>query len=226
VSPTDLLSPAISAVYAVITALAPALPGPLGAQLLLALALITLLVRALLLPLSLHGHRRRQAAAALAPQLERVRRKHRNEPERLARELKGVYSSAGVSPFAGMGSAVLQSPLLVTLYGVATTAQVAGATNVLVSTQLLGTPLSARFLPALVSAPGVGPALVLLAVLHCLVLVAWLASRRQQEGPRALKAAPFITVAIALGSPVALSAYLLSSSAWSLAERIAFQRWA
>lgn len=224
-SPLDLLSPAISGFHSALTSLAGALPGSPGVQLVCALVLVTFGVRALLTPLALHGFRRRKAVAALHPKLEQVRRKHRNEPERLVREMGKVYTDAGVSPVAGMGSGMLQAPLLLTLYGLATVQVVGGGANQLLAAEVLGTPLSSYWLPVLVSGPIAAPGLALVAMLAALALVAWLSSRQQEQGPRWMRLLPFGTVVFAVVSPIALSIYLLSTTTWSLAERLVFTRY-
>lgn len=222
----SLLSPAVEAGYAVVLAVAAVIPGSPGARLLLALAVVTVGVRAALLPLSLHGHRQRQRVGALQPQLAQVRRRHHDDPQRLLAETRRVYATAGVSPVAGLGSGLLQTPLLLTLYAMGTTAQLGGVTNVLMTTQLLGTPLSARLLPALLSAPLSPAALLLAGLLAALLALAALSATRAGNAPRLLRLLPFGTVVVAAVSPVALSAYLLSTTAWTLAERAALDRWA
>jgi len=224
-APLSLLSPVISVLHTALTALASVLPGAPGVQLLGALVLVTFAARALLVPLALHGFRKRQAVVALAPKLDRVRRKHRQEPDRLMREMGKVYSEAGVSPMAGMGSGLLQSPLLVTLYGLCTVPFVAGGANQLLTAEVLGTPLSSYWLPVLLTGPSAPVGLGLAALLVALVLVAYLSSRQQQAGPKWVRLMPFGTVAFAVISPVALSVYLLSTSTWSLAERVVFNRY-
>jgi YidC/Oxa1 family membrane protein insertase len=225
VSPLDLLSPVLPAVHSALISIAAALPGAPGVQLLGALVLVTFGVRALLLPLAVHGFRRRREVAALQPQLNQVRRKHRNDPERLVREMGEVYRDAGLSPMAGMGSGLLQAPLLLTLYGLATTPQIGGGANQLLTAHVLGTPLSSYWLPVVLSGPFTAPVLALVGMLAALASVAYLSSRQQQEGPRWLRLVPYGTVVFAVASPVALSVYLLSTTTWSLAERAALSRW-
>ena len=192
-SPIALLSPVISPLHHLLVLISTALPVPAGGSLLIAVALVTLAVRAVLVPLSLHGFRTRQAGGH------------------------------------GFGSGLLQWPVLLALYGLVTVRQVGGASSALASAHLFTVPLQLPWVPALFATGFLSPmGALFVAILLGLCAVAYLAgrqtSRQVPEGPRVLRLLPFGTVVFALFSPIAVSVYLLSSTAWSVTERAMFTR--
>src|SRR5205085_2065685 len=104
--------------------------------------------------------------------------------------------------------------------------RVAGRPNTLLSHDLLGAPLGAHWLA------GAGPAsqqgAVFLSVFVLLAALCWLSvrlARRAAPAPQAApqpaltRVLPYLTVAIAAFTPLAAAIYLVTSTAWSLAER-------
>ena len=116
-SPYDLLAPAVTLAHTLLTAIAEAVPGPVsGPALALAVVVLTALVRAAMLPLAVRNLRAERARAALAPELARLRTRHAADRERLARELLAAHRAAGVGPLSGLGTALVQLPVVTTLY--------------------------------------------------------------------------------------------------------------
>jgi YidC/Oxa1 family membrane protein insertase len=226
-SPLAVLDPAVALAHDALAGLAPALEPLTGdAAVAVALVVLTLAARALLLPLAVRVHRAEGARRALAPEVERLRRRHRDDPARLAREVGAVHRAAGVSPFAGLAPSLAQAPVLLVVYRMCVVPVVAGAPNVVFTAQLFGAPLSMHA-PAVVVWAGVasGPALVVLAVLLGLVAVAVTTAARMPDGvPAVLRVLPFGAVAVALFAPMALALHLLASTTWTLGERIVLPR--
>ena len=218
------LDPAVALAHGALTALAAALePLAGGAAVAVALVLLTLATRALLLPLALRVHRAEGARRALAPDVERLRRRHRDDPARLARELAAVHREAGVSPFAGLAPSLAQGPVLLVVYRMCVAPVVAGAPNAVFTAQLFGAPLSMHATAAL--ATGGAPAVVVLALLGGLVAVAVASAARMPDAaPAVLRVLPFGAVAVALFAPLALALHLLTSTAWTLGERLLLPR--
>ncbi|MEV5749377.1 membrane protein insertase YidC [Actinoallomurus sp. NPDC052308] len=204
------------------SALHPLVGGPSAA---LAIVVFTAGIRLALLPLS-----RRQAAAGrarlrLAPQVEALRRRHRDDPVRAHQEVTALYRAEGTSMFAGIGPALLQMPVFTVVYRLFLSPAVGGHANLLLANTLFGVPLGSRWL---LSPGAFGPhGLVFLALFLLLAVVAWWTSRRMYAGQpvpagplgRAMRLLPFGTVAVAAYVPLAAGLYLLTSTAWSTAER-------
>jgi YidC/Oxa1 family membrane protein insertase len=234
-----LLDPLVRLGYAAVTGVAAILPGPTGGPALaMAVVLVTLMVRACLLPAARSALRAERSRAALAPEIARLQDRYRRDRQRLAREIAEVYRRAGVSPFAGLRPALLQLPVISTMYRVLVVPVVAGHPNAIVTAQLFGAPLAAHW-PEVLTAAGVlsGPALALLTVLSALTGIAWISSRqlrdrsgvqarvstrapvREDRLARVLRLLPYGTVAFALIAPVVVSLYLLTTTAWTVGER-------
>src|ERR1700722_19650114 len=101
----------VDAAYHVVSALAgtltPLLGGPAAAA---AIVLFTMAVRLLILPLGYRAMRGLAAQARIAPRVQALRREHAGHPDRLQRELTGLYKSEGTSMFAGCLPMLLQWP--------------------------------------------------------------------------------------------------------------------
>ena len=204
-----------------------------------AIIAFTMAVRLLLMPLSLRALRGQTAQARLAPQLLALRQRHGKQPERLQREMAALYKREGTSMFAGFAPLLLQWPFLSVMYLLFRSPTVGGTANTLLTHDLLGVPLGAHWLS------GTGPAsaqgAVFLGLFVLLAGLCWLSARlgrlmtAQATGaspaPGAarspgllVRALPYLTVVIAAFAPLAAGIYLLTTLAWSLAERMLYSR--
>lgn len=241
-----VLDPAVRVAYDLVTATAGVLPLPRGLSVLVGVAVLTVVVRTALLPLALRSVRAEKARRSVAPQIAKLRKKYRGDPARLATEVGAAYRAAGTSTFAGFGSALLQVPVLSTIYRVVVVPTVGGHPNAVLAANLWGVPLSTHW-PAVLSASGLVsiPGLVFVGFVCALLALAWLSSR--QLAARAAEAAaaggpedvpggaavarlarllPYGTVAFAAFSPLLVGVYLLVTTAWTLAERALLPRFA
>jgi YidC/Oxa1 family membrane protein insertase len=216
-----VLSALLAASSAVLAALGAAVT-PAGA-----IVLVTVAVRALLIPVGVSLARADRARRRLAPRLAELQKRFARDPQRLQRETLALYAAEKVSPFAGCLPVLAQAPVLTLVYALFASPQIAGAPNSLLDGALLGAPLG-RHLADL--AAGVATSdLVFAGLLVALIAVAVLARRAalRQAPPglsRALAFAPFLTVVAATFLPLAATLYLTVSSAWSLAERAVLRR--
>jgi YidC/Oxa1 family membrane protein insertase len=238
VNPFALLDPAVSALHSALVALASAVPAAgAGVRFTVALALVTVAVRALLLPLSIRALRLERRRAALAPTLAALRRRHAKDPRRLLAETARVQREAGVSAGGALALALAQLPVTATVYRLVVVPTVAGSPNLLLAAHLFGAPLAAHWPEVLAAGGLLGPGtFALLALLAALTLLAVAsardAARRAEEAraagtvdgaaagvERALRLLPFGTVLFALVAPVALGVHLVTTTAWTVAER-------
>jgi YidC/Oxa1 family membrane protein insertase len=234
---TSILGVPVDAAYHLVSGftsfLTPALGGVAAVA---AIALFTVAVRLILMPLSLRGLRGQAAAARLAPQLQALRKRYAKQPERLQSEMAALYKREGTSMFAGLTPFLLQWPLLSVMYLLFRSARVGGKTNTLLTRDLFGVPLGSHWLA------GAGPVsvhgLVFLGVFALLAGLCWLSVRLGKQmtpiQPAATDGAktpgaliqllPYLTVVIAAFTPLAAGIYLLVSTGWALAERAFFWR--
>ncbi|GIE83886.1 YidC/Oxa1 family membrane protein insertase [Actinoplanes regularis] len=225
-SVSSLFHAVVSAAHTAITGLAEGLePVAGGLAAALAIVVFTLLVRASLTPLTYLQIRTERRRAALAPELEKLRKKHR-DPLELATATLALQREHGIGPFAGLLPALAQAPFFMVMYRVALDPP-AGS--------IAGVPLTAHL----------GAGLPVFAVLLTLAAaIAWWSSRRAialalpaTAGPGAesqqraaaltasmMKYLPWLTVLAVAWLPLAGGLYLVTSSAWTAGEQIVRRR--
>jgi YidC/Oxa1 family membrane protein insertase len=211
----DAASTVLGALGAVVT------PG-------VAIVLVTIAIRAALIPLNLavvraEGHRRR-----IAPQLARLRTRYAKQPDRLRSETLALYAAERVSPIAGFIPGLAQAPVLTLVYALFTSTTIDGHANALLHATLFGAPLGRHLIAA---AAGALPTdLIAVALIVAIALIAWLSRRvarrsalplepAQQRIADVLSFAPFLTVVFAAIVPLAATLYLAVSTGWTLVER-------
>lgn len=185
-----------------------------------AIVLFTVLVRLLLHPLSRAAVRGEKARSTLMPRITELRTRYPHDPERFRQEFAKLQSENG-SLFAGCLPLLAQLPFFWVLYRLFSASVIAGHPNVLLAGTLFGAPLGAYW--PLVTAT---PVFVGLAVL--LGVVAWLQVRRTTGAPNGAsilpRLLPFGTIATAAFVPLAAGLYLLTTTTWTVVERMILLR--
>jgi YidC/Oxa1 family membrane protein insertase len=160
------------------------------------------------------------------PRIREISERHRDNPERVRREVAEQQAASGATVFAGCLPTLAQLPFLWVLYSLFSTAIVAGRSNQLLAGTLLGAPLGVHW-PLFATTPAYLGLAVLLAV------VAYFSSRRhvrlldETASPlsrRLTRLLPFGTLATAAFIPLAAGLYLLTTTTWTLLERTLLQR--
>jgi YidC/Oxa1 family membrane protein insertase len=199
------------------------LTGPYAAA--VAIVLCTVAVRLVLLPLSVAAARGEKSRTALLPQLKEITERHRDDPERVRREVAALQAESG-SVFAGCLPMLAQLPFFWVMYSLFSTAVVAGQSNQLLTGTLFGAPLGLHW-PLFASTPAYLALAVLLAV------VAYVSARRQArlvEQPstalsaRLIRLMPYGTLVTAAFIPLAAGLYLLTTTTWTVVERAILHR--
>ncbi|MGA2411496.1 MAG: membrane protein insertase YidC [Candidatus Binataceae bacterium] len=78
--------------------------------------LLTIVVRLLILPMSIKGQRSMMKMQRLQPQVERIREKHKDDQERLNKEMVELYKRNHVNPLGGCLPMLVQMPVFIGLY--------------------------------------------------------------------------------------------------------------
>jgi YidC/Oxa1 family membrane protein insertase len=217
-----------------------------------AIVAFTIGVRLLLSPLSFLGMRGQARIAAVQPRVQELRARYARQPDKLQAELGALYSREAGGMLAGCLPLLLQLPFFSVMYRLFLSGTVGGKANELLHRTLLGTPLGSHWLsgPGPVSSQG----LVFLGLFVLLAVIAVLSGRAARTaavlpaagpaapagrpaaapaaspaGPTRMTAAvtgllPFTTLVIAAFVPLAAGLYLLTSAAWTLAERTVLRR--
>ncbi|MEV6645092.1 membrane protein insertase YidC [Amycolatopsis sp. NPDC051371] len=199
-----------------------AFTGPLSTA--LAIVAFTLGVRLLLHPLARSAARGERARAALMPEIQALRAKHGQNRDRLAAEMTKLQQESGTSLFVGCLPMLLQLPFFTIMYRLFTTPTVGGEPNSLLGATLFGTPLGAH---------GLAGSPLVFVIAAGLAVVAWFSVRWQDRhrdataqvpGGKLLRLLPYGTVLATLVLPQAAGIYLLTTTAWTAAERALLRR--
>ncbi|GGL18417.1 membrane protein insertase YidC [Mangrovihabitans endophyticus] len=217
----------VGAAHAVLEGLAALLtPAAGGLAAALAVVLLTAAVRLAISPLSYLQARATRRRAALAPDIEKLRAKHADDPTAFLAESMALHRAAGAGTLVTVLPALAQAPFFMLMYRVS----VSG-----VGGSLAGVPLAAHL------AQGLPIFAVLMAVTAAL---AWWSARRMRSatpgtsaapsGPsapaapagltRAMSLLPFLTVGAVAVLPLAGALYLTTSTAWTALETAVLRR--
>jgi YidC/Oxa1 family membrane protein insertase len=183
----------------------------------LAIALFTIGVRLMLHPLARMAVRGEKARAALLPQATKLREKHKRSPEKLQKELVTLYQDSGTSMFAGFLPMLVQIPFFMVMYRLFSSGTINSVPNDLLHTTLFGSPLGGHFFDT--------GSLVFIALFAALAVVGYFSMRAMPpESPRLLRLLPFGTSLAAAVLPLAAGVYLVTTTAWTVAERAYLRR--
>ncbi|SOC86808.1 YidC/Oxa1 family membrane protein insertase [Curtobacterium sp. 314Chir4.1] len=205
----------------------------------IAVVLLTVAVRAVLLPLAVLQVRAERDRRRLAPQIAALRKRYAEDRERMQRALQELYTNEKVSPLAGCLPVLAQAPVLSLVYALFTHASIGGVTNTLLSATLAGVPLGHSLVVVLTS-PLWAHAWVVVLLLAVLAVVVELTRRANLRwNPAAVpdaavpgaaataaigRYAPFVTVVFAAIAPLAAALYVVTSAAWTYGERAVLRR--
>ncbi|WP_409047205.1 YidC/Oxa1 family membrane protein insertase [Microbacterium sp. HA-8] len=233
------ISATLDAAYALLMGLASLLQPITGdASAAIAIVLLTVMVRAILIPTGVAQARADQTRARVAPKLQMLQRRYKNDRERLQRETMKLYTDEGASPFAGCLPVLIQAPVVGIVYMLFLNVTIAGHPNDLLAEQLFGVSLGT----SLAGAVGSGTlswaaAAVFGAVILWIVVIAEITRRvlRPLPGPAVPPQArervlglvgllQFGTAVAAVFVPLAAALYLLVTASWTLAQRLLLRR--
>lgn len=102
-------------IYNTLVALVALVPG---SDVGIAIIILTIIIRLVLLPFSLSAARTQHAMNALGPKIKSLKETHKGDKEKEALETLALYKEAKVNPFASIGIALIQIPILLALYWV------------------------------------------------------------------------------------------------------------
>lgn len=230
-----LLDAAYGALLGLSTLLDPLVGGASAAA---AVVLVTLLVRALLIPVGFSQARAEQTRARLAPRLRELQHRHKKNPERLQRETLALYRAENTSPFAGMLPVLAQAPVVGILYTLFIRGEIAGHPNDLLTHDLFGAPLGTSLISALFGGTATPATFVVFGVLLIIVIAVAEVTRRvfrpapvEGDSPlnspamlRAMSALHYTTAVIVMFVPLAAALYLTVTVVWTLVQRALLRR--
>src|SRR5579875_4156270 len=81
-----------------------------------AIVLLTVCIRAILIPLTVKQYHSMRALQKLAPQMKELQQKYKDDKQRQQQEMMRLYKEHNVNPFASCLPMVVQLPVLISLY--------------------------------------------------------------------------------------------------------------
>ena len=217
----------------------------------LAIIVLTLLVRAVLIPVGVSQVKAGITRKRLAPKISELRSKHKDKPELMQQRLMELYKEENASPLAGCLPVLAQMPVLMAVYGLFINSSIDGRTNELLGHTFLGLPLNTSFVKLLGAGDLTGTAITVYLVLVVLIAVVAGFSRhlltpatpgtpaapapagKVSDAPqmpdlsgvmKTLSFMPFLTAVFALFVPLAAALYLATTTTWTLGERLILNR--
>jgi YidC/Oxa1 family membrane protein insertase len=155
-----------------------------------AIVLVTLIVRAALIPTAVSMAKGEQTRARLAPKLQALQQQHKNNPERLQREMMKLYADEGTSPLAGCLPMLVQAPVVGIIYALFILPTINGHDNALLTETLGGVPLGTSFAGELVQGSLTAPTVVVFAALVLVIAAVAEVTRRVFRPAPGAAAAP------------------------------------
>ena len=202
--------------------------------------LLTLIVRAALIPAGIAQAKAEQARSRLAPKLRELQRRHRRDPERLQRETMKLYADENTSPLAGCLPMLAQAPVVAIVYTLFLHPTIAGHANALLTEQLIGVPLGVSLVGAVTANTASAATLGVFAGVVAVIVVIAEITRRAFRPPiddspdasplagagmaRLAGALQFTTAVFAMFVPLAAALYLATTVAWTLVQRVLLRR--
>ena len=229
------LAALLDTAYAGLMSLSTTLAPLTAASAALAVVLVTLLVRAALIPTGIAQAKAEQTRARLAPRLRELQKRHKNDRERLQRETMQLYRDENTSPLAGCLPVLIQAPVVGVLYTLFLHTTIAGHPNALLDETLLGVPLGSTLLASLSRGDTAG-VLVCAAIVVIIALVGEITRRAFRVSPVAgdvalpaaagglIGALQFVTAVVAAFVPLAAGLYLVVTVTWTLGQRLVLRR--
>jgi YidC/Oxa1 family membrane protein insertase len=205
---------------------------------------LTVVVRALLVPLTLKQYHSMQALQRLAPEIKALQEKYKDDKQRLNQEMMKFYQENKVNPFGSCLPLLLQMPVFISLFYMLRKdlkIDICGPESQIqaVATQMHTTithvgcnevvPGSAKFgfIPDL-TAPATGWVLVLLLALYIgsqlgssLLMMAPTADKNQRYMMLAL---PFVFVLFVRTFPAGLLVYWITTNLWTVGQQYIIKR--
>lgn len=188
----------------------------------LAIIAMTFIVRLALLPLSLRGIRSMRRMQVVAPKLQELKEKYKDDPQRFQRETMEVYKREGVNPFSSCLPFILQIPFFIAIYQLlkGDTFQADVEAN---------PPPGFLFVKSVIESPH-GAELIILIILFVTttaasVLLTTAMSPTASPGQRYIMLLfPLVVVPFIISAPAGLAVYWIATNIFSLGQQWVVQK--
>lgn len=184
---------------------------------------LTVVTRALLIPLTYKSLKGMRALQALQPQLKEIKEKYKNDQKRMQQEMMRFYQENKVNPFASCIPLLAQLPVFITLFYVLKNELPA---DIGCKAGECGGEASFLFINDL-TAKAHGPELIALLVLYVgtQLISGLVMSVTADKNQRIMMfVLPFIFVPFVISFPAGLVLYWITTNIWTIGQQYTIQR--
>lgn len=188
-----------------------------------AIIALTILTRAILIPLTYRQLKGMRAMQALQPQIKEIQEKYKNDRQRMQQEMMRFYQENKVNPFATCIPLLAQIPVFITLFSVLRNELPA---DIGCQAGHCGSEASFLFINDL-TAKAHGAELIVLLVLYVGTqllssMVMTLTADKSQRMMMMLL--PFVFVIFVINFPAGLVLYWITTNVWTIGQQYTIQR--
>jgi YidC/Oxa1 family membrane protein insertase len=184
---------------------------------------LTVVTRALLIPLTYKSLKGMRALQALQPQLKEIKEKYKNDQKRMQQEMMRFYQENKVNPFASCIPLLAQLPVFITLFYVLKNELPA---DIGCKAGECGGEASFLFISDL-TAKAHGPELIALLVLYVgtqLISGMVMSVTADKSQRTMMMVLPFIFVPFVISFPAGLVLYWITTNIWTIGQQYTIQR--
>jgi YidC/Oxa1 family membrane protein insertase len=184
---------------------------------------LTIVTRALLIPLTYKSLKGMRALQALQPQLKEIKEKYKNDQKRMQQEMMRFYQENKVNPFASCIPLLAQLPVFITLFYVLKNEL---PEDIGCEAGHCGSEASFLFIHDL-TAKAHGPELIALLVLYIgtqLISGMVMAVTADKSQRTMMMVLPFIFVPFVISFPAGLVLYWITTNIWTIGQQYTIQK--
>lgn len=184
---------------------------------------LTIVARALLIPLTYKSLKGMRAMQALQPRIKEIQAKYKNDKQRMQQEMMAFYKENKVNPFASCIPLVAQFPVFISLFYVLRTELPA---DIGCKAGECGSEASFLFINDLTS-KATGAELIVLLVLYVgtqLVSGMVMSVTVDKSQRMMMMVLPFIFVPFIISFPAGLVLYWITTNFWTIGQQYTIQR--
>ena len=184
---------------------------------------LTVLTRALLIPLTYKSLKGMRALQALQPQIKEIQAKYKNDRQRMQQEMMSFYRENKVNPFASCIPLIAQMPIFITLFYVLRNELPA---DIGCEPGECGSEAAFLFIADL-TAKAAGGELIALLILYIgtqLISGLVMAVTADKNQRMMMFILPFVFVPFVITFPAGLVLYWITTNVWTIGQQYAIQR--
>jgi YidC/Oxa1 family membrane protein insertase len=180
----------------------------------LAIVGLTIITRALLLPLAIKQIKSMRETQRLQPEIARLRQKYKSDRQRLMTEMQELYQREGVNPYASCLPMIAQAPVFMATYFA-----IRQLKDTVGDMPFLGAHLTDK-----ASTTVIGWVLIAVMTLAQLVTTRQLNPGQTDQQKRVQMLMPIMFVFLFMGFPIALVLYWTTSNVFQLVQQLVMTR--